>query len=409
MVIKQTSTDVAAPVASSVGPGLRISLILGLLLAFASISTDLFLPALPQMSAALGASQGALQLTISTYLVGFGLGQLFWGPVSDRYGRRGPIALGMLVFVIGSSGCALSASAWQLIGWRVVQALGACAAVVLARAMVRDLYDRDRAARLLSTLMTIMAIAPLVGPGIGGQILRVAPWQAIFWTLVAIGFATLAAVFVLPETLPPERRERMPLAEAFAGYGELFSNRRLLCYAGALGFFYSGLFASIASTPFAYITYHHLSPQLYGAVFAVSIVGLMITNFFNARLVTRLGSDTLLRFGATAAALAGLIIAAVSGTDWGGLTGLAASVILFHAMNGFISANSIAGALSSFPSRSGAVSALIGSIQYGSGVVGSVLVSALADGTPRPLGWVMALSGIGSLACALMVGVGRRG
>jgi DHA1 family bicyclomycin/chloramphenicol resistance-like MFS transporter len=174
---------------------LRINLLLSVLLAFASISTDLYLPAMPTMATALGASQEQMQYTISAFLIGFSLGQLFWGPVGDRFGRRMPIAVGLVLFVLGSAGCALSANVQQLIGFRVLQALGACASVVLARAIVRDLYDRNQAARVLSTLMTIMAIAPLIGPSVGGLVLRVAPWQAIFWLLVLIGFATLVGLF----------------------------------------------------------------------------------------------------------------------------------------------------------------------------------------------------------------------
>jgi len=151
--------------------GFRLLVVLAVLLGFASISTDLFLPALPTMQVALATREGTLQFAISGYLLGFGFGQLFWGPVSDRFGRRVPVTAGVVVFVIGSAGCALATDGGQLIGWRVLQALGASAGVALARAMVRDLYDRDRAAQVLSTLMTVMAIAPLLGPSIGAQIL----------------------------------------------------------------------------------------------------------------------------------------------------------------------------------------------------------------------------------------------
>jgi len=159
--------------------GLRVPIVLSTLLGFASISTDLYLPALPAMAAALHADAGTVELTIAGYLVGFSAGQLLWGPIGDRYGRRGPVAAGLVLFVIGSASCALSAGAGQMIGWRVVQAVGACAGVVLARAMVRDLYPRDRAAQMLSTLMTIV---PLLGPILGGQILALAGWRAIFLT-----------------------------------------------------------------------------------------------------------------------------------------------------------------------------------------------------------------------------------
>jgi MFS transporter, DHA1 family, multidrug resistance protein len=380
----------------------RLLVVLGTLLGFASISTDLYLPALPRMAEALGAEQSALELTVSGYLVGFSAGQLLWGPISDRYGRRSPVAVGLVIFVLGAAGCALSTTAGQLILWRVVQALGASAGVVLARAMVRDLYSRDRAARVLSTLMTVMAVAPLVGPTVGGQILRVAEWPAIFWTLVAIGLATLLALTTIPETLPRDRRTAEPMGQALAGYGELLGNHRLMGYAAAGGFYFVGVFAYVAGTPFAFISYHGLSPQLYGLIFAAGIVGPMVTNLVNSRLVMRVGSDWMLWVGSLGAAASGLLVALVARTGLGGIGGLAGALFLFVAMNGFINANMVSGALASVLGRVGAASALVGAIQYGGGVLGSALVGAFADGTPWPLGWVVALSGLGTLASALL-------
>jgi MFS transporter, DHA1 family, multidrug resistance protein len=383
--------------------GWRVLAILSALMGFASISTDLYLPAMPAMGQALGADAGMVELTVSGYLIGFSLGQLLWGPIGDQHGRRLPVAIGLVLFVIGSAGCALADSAGVMIGWRIVQAVGACAGVVLSRAMVRDLYEGYRAAQMLSTLMTVMAVAPLLGPIIGGQILAFAGWRAIFWTLVGVGLATLAALFTLPETLPVERRSRVTLGRALVRYGELIRHRRLLGYAAAGGFFYGGMFAYIAGTPFAYITYHHVPPQFYGLLFGVGIVGIMATNLLNARLVMRLGSERLLVRGTGAAALAGVLLAVAAWTGWGGLWGLALPLFLFVSAAGFIIANSIAGALADFPERAGAVSALIGAIHYGSGIIGSALVGAFADGTPWPMGWVIALAGIGSLLCARLL------
>ena len=384
--------------------GLRILAILSLLMAFASISTDLYLPALPAMAQALHAGHGAVELTISGYLIGFSLGQLLWGPLGDRYGRRLPIAIGLVLFILGSAGCALSTDAPMLIGWRAVQAVGACASVVLARAMVRDLYAGHRAAQMMSTLMTVvMAIAPLLGPSAGGLILQVASWRAIFWTLAGVGLATLAALRALPETLPPPRRNHAPLGRAFATYAQLLRNRRVLGYAGAGGFFYGGMYAYIAGTPFAYITYHHVSPQLYGLLFAAGIVGIMLTNQINARLVRKMGGDRLMRIGTLGAAIAGGLLAIDSWTGWGGLPGLVIPLFLFVSATGFIVANSIAGALGSFPERAGSVSALIGAIQYGTGILGSALVGVLADGTPWPMGAVIAAMSLGSVLCAMLL------
>ncbi len=175
--------------------GWHVLAVLSLLMGFASISTDLYLPAMPEMRRSLHAGAGMVELTISGYLIGFSLGQLLWGPISERYGRRPSVAAGLVLFVIGSAGCALSGNMSTLIAWRVVQAIGACASVALSRAMVRDLYDGNRAARMLSTLITVMAVAPLIGPLVGGQIVALAGWRAIFWVLVGIGLVTLAALY----------------------------------------------------------------------------------------------------------------------------------------------------------------------------------------------------------------------
>jgi DHA1 family bicyclomycin/chloramphenicol resistance-like MFS transporter len=376
--------------------------ILSLLMAFASISTDIYLPALPTMAAALHAAPGSAELTISGYLVGFCLGQLFWGPLSDRLGRRRPIAMGMLLFIAGSAGCALASSVDAMIAWRALQAVGACAGVTLARAIVRDLYAGSRAAKMMSTLMIVTAIAPLVGPSIGGLILQVAPWRAIFWLLFGIGLLTLGLLYTLPETLAAERRTRAPLSHVFHTYLRLLRQPRLLGYAGVGGFQYGGIFAYVAGTPFAYITYYHVPPQYYGLLFALGSVGIMAFNLFNVRCVARFGSDRLMRVGAIGAGVMGVTAAITSATGWGGLAGLVVPLFLFISCNGLIIANSITGALNLFPEASGSVSALVGASQFGTGILGSALVGLLADGTPRPLGLAMAFFGIG---CVLFASV----
>jgi DHA1 family bicyclomycin/chloramphenicol resistance-like MFS transporter len=382
---------------------LWILTILSALMAFASISTDLYLPAMPVMAQSLHANAGQLEFTITGYLIGFSIGQLIWGPVGDRYGRRLPVALGLLLFIAGSVGCALSTTAPLMIGWRALQAIGACASVVLARAMIRDLYEGHRAAQMLSTLMTVMAVAPLLGPSIGGLILKAGSWRLIFWSLAAFGFMTLTVLYTLPETLPAQRRNLSPLSGAFKRYGKLLTDRRILGYASAGGLFYGGMYAYIAGTPFAYIDFYHVSTQTYGILFGVGIVGIMVSNQLNARLVKRFGSDRLMRAGAFLAALAGIWLAFDAWEGIGGLTGLVAPLFVFVAAAGLIIANSIVGALNDFPHAAGSVSALIGALQYGTGILGSGLVGVLADGTPRPMAMVIAVFGVASMCCAFWV------
>jgi DHA1 family bicyclomycin/chloramphenicol resistance-like MFS transporter len=386
---------------------IKVLAILSALMSFASISTDLYLPALPAMGASLHADAGAVELTISGYLIGFSIGQLFWGPISDRHGRRLPITLGLLLFIIGSAGCALSTSVPMMIGWRLVQAVGACANVVLSRAMVRDLYGGHQAARMLSVLMTVMAVAPLIGPSVGGLILRVASWHAIFWLLVGVGLLTLWSLRVLPETLPPERRNALSILSAFLGYAQLLRQPRLLAYAGVGGSFYGAMFAYVAGTPVAYITHHQVSPQHYGLLFALGIVGIMVANQINARLVRRFGIDRLIRFGAGLATVSGVVAALNAWHDWGGLWGLVVPLFFFASATGFIVANAIVGALESYPDRAGSVSALIGALQYGAGILGSACVGYFADGTPFPMGLTIASFGLGSLVFCFALRSGR--
>lgn len=317
-------------------------------------------------------------------------------------GRRGPLLIGLAVFAAGSLGCALASAPWHVIAWRVVQALGASAGVALARAMIRDLYNRDEAARVLSVLMTVMAVAPLVGPSLGAQVLALAGWRLIFWTLVAVGGATFVAVLALPESLPLEQRTRAPMSRAFATYGGLLQNRRLLGFSAAIGFYYAGLFGVIAGAPFAFVDYYGLSPRLYALVFASGVFGLMGTNLANARLVPRIGSERMLLYGAAGAAVAGGLFAFLTVTGLGGVWGLALANFLFAAVNGLILA--IASALSQVEQDTGSASAVLGAIQYGSGMLGSALIGWFADGTPAPMGYVAALAGCGSLLCALVAG-----
>ena len=373
-------------------------IVLSALMGFGSISTDLYLPALPIMAKALHTTGGTVEFTIGSYLIGFSLGQLLWGPVGDRYGRRGPMAVGLTLFALASIGCALSGDAWHMIAWRIVQALGACSGVVLARAMVRDLYPPDRAAQMLSTLITIMAVAPLVGPLVGGQVLAVASWRAIFWLMAIIGVATLAALFTLRESLPAEGRSTGSFSRAFAGYADVIKEPRVLINAAVGGLFYVGIYAYISGTPIVFIAYYGVPAQLYGFLFGASILGIMAMNMINVRLIPRLGGRSLLRLGAIGAGAAGSLAGLMAFTGWGGLAGLLIPLLAYCAMSGLIVANSIAGALSTQPTRAGATSALVGALHYGVGIAGSGLVALMSDGTPRPLGLIMMLGGLGCLA-----------
>lgn len=372
-------------------------LILSGLMAFASLSTDIYLPAMPVMAAEL---QGDAELTITGFLIGFAVAQLIWGPIGDRLGRRTPLFIGMVLFIIGSVGCALSVSIDQIIFWRVFQALGACTGPMLARAMVRDLFARTRAAQMLSTLTIVMAIAPIIGPLLGGQLISVTSWHAIFWLLAGIGLLMLLALRWLPETLPPERRQQGSPLKAFHHYGQLLRNRIFIRYTLSLTCYYVAAYAFITGSPDVYIRYFGVEPQHYGWLFAVNILGLMTMSLVNRRLVQRYALGDLLKVALVVASLAMVAMAFSVKLHHGGLVGIALCVFLFFSMNGVIAATSTAAALDEAGEFAGSASAFIGALQYGSGIVSSLLLAGLRDGTPWTMTWIMGAFTLVSLLLA---------
>lgn len=369
--------------------------ILSALMAFTSLSTDIYLPAMPVMAAEL---QGDIELTITGFLIGFALAQLVWGPISDHLGRRLPLFIGMVLFVIGSLGCAWSTSIGEIVFWRIFQAMGACTGPMLARAMIRDLFSRARAAQMLSTLIIVMAIAPIAGPLMGGQIIRFTSWHAIFGLLAVIGVLMFLSLYFLPETLPVEKRAPASLSGAFRNYMALLKNAPFMRYTLSLTFFYVAAYAFITGSPRVYISYYGIDPQYYGWLFAVNIVGVMGMSVINRKLVQRHPLDTLLKAAVTVATLAVVMLAVMVKLHLGGIIAVVIGVFLFFSMNGIIAATSTAAALDEVPGMAGSASALIGSLQYGSGIVSSLLLALFNDGTPWTMAWIMALFTLASAA-----------
>ncbi|WP_428928873.1 multidrug effflux MFS transporter [Marinibacterium sp. SX1] len=377
--------------------------VLATLMAFAGLSTDIYLPAMPRIAESFGVAHGAMEFTVTAFLIGLSLGQLVWGPIGDRYGRRWPVALGLGLFLAGTAGCALAGGVQQMIAWRVVQAVGASASVVLSRAMVRDLYPGARGAQMMSLLVAVMTIAPLVAPSIGAQVAGLLGWRAVFVVLGAIGLLALLGLLSLGETLPRADRSDRGLGAAFRDYGSLLGNRHVMGHALVVGLFYIGMFAYIAGSPAVFIDYFGVSPQGYGLVFASGIVGVFGMNLVNGRLVARTGTTQLLRIGASAALVLGLVFAVTAFTGIGGLWGIYLPLMGFVAMGGLIMPSALSGAMDGAGRNAGAIAALCGAIQYGGGILGSALAGALADGTPRPLGGLLLVAGLVTFAASLLL------
>lgn len=363
--------------------------VLGALMAVNSLATDVYLPALPTMTEVLG--PGA-ELTISGYLFGFMIAQLVWGPISDSIGRIKPLLIGSALFVVGTIGCATAETMTQLVMWRVFQAIGACVGPMLSRAMVRDRYSLAEAADKLSVLTMIMAAAPIVGPSIGGLIVEVDSWDMIFWAVALVGVFIGVGVLFLPETLPEERRNKAGVKRAFQIYGELLGNWGFMKYTLCVAFFYMAAYAVIAGTPFVYITYYGIPERYFGALFALNVIGVMIMSFFNRGLVPRYTMDTLLRAASLAAFIAVLLLVLFTYTNWVGSIGVIVAVVLMFSTNGIIAACATAAALDMAGDKAGTAAALIGSLQYGSGIVSSAVLAVFFNGTPWPMVWVTVAS-----------------
>jgi DHA1 family bicyclomycin/chloramphenicol resistance-like MFS transporter len=379
--------------------GRWLILTFGFLSAMAPLSVDIYLPALPMLQTTFAADEARTLLTLSAFLVGFGVGQLFLGPLSDRFGRKRPLIAGLILYLVASVACALAPSIGAVIFWRFVQAVGGCAVPVMVQAMVRDLFDRDQGARVFSLNMLVMGAAPIVAPLIGGQVMLWFDWRAIFWVLAVFGVLALGCAITLPETLSLARRNQAHPVAMILGYGELFRSRRYVGYVFGLAFYYCALFGFIAGSPFAYIEHFGVPPQYYGFLFGVNIVGMMAGSILNARIVIRRGSDRLLRIGCIIGLCGGVLLAVTGTQGLGGIAGIAIPSFIMLSMLSMIGANATSGALALFPHRAGSAAALSGALQFGMGALAGAVVGWLADGTPGPMCVVM----FGGVAVALLL------
>lgn len=364
------------------------------MMTFPPLAIDMFLPALTRIGQEFKAPQSYVEWTLSAFLFGFGIGQIFWGAISDQIGRKIPITVGILLYGLGCIGCSLSTSIFWLVIWRFIQSLGACAGPVLARAMVRDSFAQNQAASVLSLMQMLICAAPLAAPFIGGYVLLLASWRMIFWVQAAFGILALASLVFMPETLPKTVRQQSNLAKMLSNYRILLTSRQFLGYVICSSFIYAGLFAYVAGTPFIYIDMFKIRPEHYGYLFGMNIFGLMAANLINARLVLHYGSDVLLRIGCLSAAAIGPVLLFLAVTGVGGLPALAGTLFLVLSIIGFVSANAMAGAMASFPNFAGSASALTGMSQFACGAAGAAAVGFFANGTAVSMAAVICVAGL---------------
>lgn len=375
----------------------RLIVLLAALVAFGPLSIDMYLPSLPLIASDLDAAEPRIQLTISVFLAGLCTGMLFYGPLSDRFGRRRLLLGGIALYMLASVGCILAAKAEQLVFWRALQALGGAAASVLARTIVRDLFPLKDAARVLSLMHLVTMIATLIAPLVGGYLILIAGWRAIFAVLLAFaGLCLLLSAWKIPETHPSHARGTS-LGAAFRAYGQIARQPQALGYILCMGLSFGGMFAFITASPFVYIQHFGVTPQHYAWLFALNVGGIMIVTLLNARLVGRLGPQRLLGYGAAAAALSGLGLALFGSSGVGGLGAVVACLLVFVSVTGLLGANCVASLLARFPQQAGAAAGLAVAMQFGLGTACSALVGALHDGSPLPMSVVVGAAGLGCL------------
>jgi MFS transporter, DHA1 family, multidrug resistance protein len=387
-------------------PSLWLVLTLGALTAFGPLTVDMYLPSLPGMARDLNASTSSVELTLSVFFAGMAIGQAFYGPLSDRFGRRGPLFLGIVVYVLASIGCALTPDINTLIALRFLQALGGCAGTVIARAVARDITEGVETARLLSTLIMIMGVAPILAPSLGGYLLLYVSWRAIFWILTGFGlFCLLAVIFVLPETRPPERRPTGGIVSVLRVYGRLLSTRRFVGFMAMSGFSLSGMFAYITASPHLFIDGYHLNPQQFAILFGTNALGFIAVSQINRVLLPRFGLASTLATAIlvyAAASLLLLIVALAGGPLWALLPPLFMAI----ASLGAVVPNASAAALSGEPVHAGSASALLGTAAFVGGTFsGSAVAAVHADSALLPMTVIMAVCAVIALAAhRLLVG-----
>lgn len=380
------------------------------LVAFGPLSTDLYLPSLPLLTRALGADPGTGQLTLSVFLAGFAIGMLVYGPLSDRFGRRPMILAGTALFLAASVACALAPTIEALIAFRFVQALGACCGPVLGRAVVRDVYGPDRAAKVLAYVGVAMAVAPAIGPIIGGQLTVLFGWRTNFWALAVFGALILAITWaILRETNAHRDPSATQLGQLIRNYGMLLRHRAYLGYVLSTALIFGGIFSFISGSSFVLVDGLGLSPAVYGLCFSAIVVGFMLGSFLAGRLTLRLGIDRMIRIGTTVATIGGIAMSACALAGVFNIAAVIAPFFVFMVGAGVVMPNGLAGAIGPFPTLAGTASALLGFIQMSVSAAIGIAVGQLTSDTALPMALAVCGSALGSaLAFAWLVPQRRR-
>lgn len=384
-----------------------LALVLGLVSAVGPFAIDMYLPALPTIGQALGASPAAVQATLIAFFVALGAGQVIYGPVSDMLGRKAPLYFGLALFAAGSIGCALAPDVPTLVAMRFVQGLGACAGMVIPRAVVRDLHTGTEAARLMSLLMLVFSVSPILAPLTGSLLIDAFGWRAVFWAVVvAAALASILLFTSLPETRPPAERVGSSFAGALRSYGVLLKDTHFLGLSLIGGFGVASFFAYLATSSFVLIDHYGLSPRQFSVAFAANAASFIGASQLTGRWGDRFGLGRMVKVAVTAYAL---VMAVALLLQLAGVDGLAVMLVLLFAgygALGLVVPATMVLSMEDHGAIAGAASALGGTLHFACGILVMGLLSTFANGDPRPM--LAGIAGSAALACAFAWGTLRR-